>query len=293
MKKQTTFSHFGLVGLALALCLSVGMPRNAQALTMVLDWTGAPFTDIFGNQTGPFDATPWGTIGTSAQIQAAGLAGVIDHYLGYPTNAADAFSPLAAGKELDINFVNGTVGSAASNGDTEYYFIKIGDGISGANASNPGTFGAACGSCVRNAGGAGPNFGVANGATVGVVWPDHMEFLIGTAGFTTATNLMNLIVGTVSHEIGHTLALGHTSPNPAQDANPGASAWGVMGSGATSMPTSQRGLEREFTYANFGTLIGSVGVRDVANVPVPGTLLLMAIGMMLIGRRGRVSKKAA
>ncbi len=39
-----------------------------------------------------------------------------------------------------------------------------------------------------------------------------------------------------------------------------------MGSGATAMPIGQRVLEREFTYDNFGTLIDSVGVRDVASV---------------------------
>jgi hypothetical protein len=55
------------------------------------------------------------------------------------------------------------------------------------------------------------------------------------------------------------------------------------------MPIGQRTLDREFTYANFGTLITSVGLRDVAaDVPVPGTLLLMAVGLMAMCRRSRV-----
>ncbi len=67
-----------------------------------------------------------------------------------------------------------------------------------------------------------------------------------------------------------------------------------MGSGATAMPIGQRVLEREFTYDNFGTLLDSVGVRDVASapVPVPSPLLLMTVGIMLMSRRSRTSKAA-
>ncbi len=78
MKKELTFGHGGLVALALVLCLGAAMPRNAQALTMVLDWTTTS-TDIFGQTTGAFDAAPWSAIApTAAGVQSAALAAVID-----------------------------------------------------------------------------------------------------------------------------------------------------------------------------------------------------------------------
>lgn len=269
------------VSVALALSLTIAPARDAQALTIIIDYTTTS-TDIFGQQTGAFNAAPYTGFGaTSAQIQTASLAATIHHYLQYPTVGADPNSPLPNSMALNINFVNGTFGTAPTNGDPEFYFIKVGTGLAGPgptpNATNPNIFGAACLSCVRNAAGAGPNFGVANGAIVGSIWTDHIASIVGLA--LNNMQIINLIAGTISHEIGHILSLAHLG---AQAANPGASAWGVMGSGATGMPNSQRVLQREFTYAKFGQLIGAVGLRDVATVPEPSTLALLGIGLLLM-----------
>ena len=72
----------------------------------------------------------------------------------------------------------------------------------------------------------------------------------------------------------------------AQDDNPGQSAWGVMGSGATNMPNNQRVLEREFTYAKFDQLIGAVGLRTSA-IPEPSSLALILLGSTLVCIRRR------
>ena len=147
-------------------------------------------------------------------------------------------------------------------------------------ATNQNIFGIACGSCVRNAAGNGPNFGVQIGDVVGAVFTDHIDNIVGLAS--NDAQRINLIAGTTSHEIGHTFSLQHAG---AQDANPGESAWGVMGSGATSMPSSQRVLEREFTYAKFDQLIGAIGVRAI---PEPSSsIVFVAIGILMFTRKRR------
>jgi hypothetical protein len=59
------------------------------------------------------------------------------------------------------------------------------------------------------------------------------------------------------------------------------------------MPTGERVLEREFTYANFGQLIDAVGVRPVstAAVPLPASLPLLLGGLALVAalRRRRAA----
>ena len=266
-------------GFFVAICLgSVGLTK---ADTFILDFDSTA-TDIFGQETGAFDESTYGFSGlNNAQVQQLVLDAVTDHYLGYPTMGEDANSPLPDGFELDWNFEIGTVGNGPSNGDTEYYYIKIGTGLSGSNATNQNIYGAACLSCVRNSSGNGPNFGVQTGDIVGAVWTDHIDNIAGLAA--DNSQLINLIAGTTSHEIGHTFSLQHTG---AQAPNPGESAWGVMGSGATSMPSNQRVLEREFTYAKFDQLIGAIGLRSTA-IPEPSTAILLVVGATMIGIRRR------
>ena len=283
--------------LAIAVGLSLTAPRDAQALTIVLDFSAGPKTDIFGETTIGFDSSTYGFSGLNqTQAENSVLAAVTHHYLAYPTVGVDASSPLADGKELDIDFEIGSGGAAPTNGDTEYWYMGIGTGTAGTAATDASILGQACLDCVHDSAGTVNKFGMGAGTYVGSIFTDHISGLAGLAG--NDTELINLIAGTISHEIGHSLSLIHTG---AQAANPGASAWGVMGSGATSMPNAERVKQREFTYANFGQLIGAVGVRDTTtgggtgggsggttgSVPEPGVLVLLGGGLALLGFRRR------
>ncbi len=266
---------------SLVVVATVSSSSQLAADTFILDFDSTA-TDIFGQQTGAFDDSTYGFTGmNNSQVKSAVLAAVIDHYHGYPTVSEDANSPLPDGFELDWNFEIGTIGNGPSNGDTEYYYIKIGTGLSGSLATNQGIFGAACGSCVRNSAGNGPNNGVQTGDIVGAVWTDHIDNIVGLAS--NNAQRINLIAGTTSHEIGHTFSLAHAG---AEDDNPGESAWGVMGSGATNMPSNQRVLEREFTYVKFNQLIGAIGLRSAA-IPEPSSSVLLLLGSSLFFMRRR------
>lgn len=261
---------------------------NASALTIVLDFDSTS-ADIFGQTTGAFDHTTFGFAGFASQsaVESEILNSVTAHFNDYPDVGLDPISPIPVGRELDINFESGTFATAPANGDSEYHFVKVGAGIAGANSTNLGILGAACGGCARTSAGVVDEFGLGFGNIIGAIWTDHIDNLISLAG--NDLQLINLIAGTISHEIGHTLSLAHAG---AQGTNPGDSAWGVMGSGATSMPNTQRVLEREFTFANFGQLIGAVGLRDVVAVPAPAMISIFAIALLLLNltsrRRSRV-----
>lgn len=259
----------------------------ASALTFILDFDSAVKTDIFSDVTNAFNPTPYGFAGLNAtQVQTGVLDVVTNHYRDYPTVGADAMSPLPVGMELDLDFEIGTVGLGPSNGDTDFYYIGIG---TAAAAGQP--FGRACLGCVRDSAGAGPTL-VAIGDVVGSVFTDSLVVHAGLAN--DDAELLNLIANTTSHEIGHTLSLPHSG---AQDANPGASQWGLLGSGATLMPDVSRVLDREFTYAKFGQLIGAVGLRDVTAVtavPEPATHVLFGFSVAAFGlMRARSRRRKA
>ncbi len=267
----------------------IALSSPASALTFVLDFDTLGSTDIFGSTTNAFESAPFGFSGLNdTQIKQNVLQKVEDHFRQYPTVGLNPSSPLPVGQELDIDFVIGSIGNAPSNMDSEFFFLQIGTAV----PANPGLFGQACLSCVRNAAGFGPNFGVSNGAVVGSVYTDAISSIAGLAA--DNDQLFNLIAGTASHEIGHSLSLEHAG---AQAPNPGESAWGVMGSGATAMPSSQRVLDREFTYAKFEQLIGAVGLRDVQGAPNPVPLPAMGWALFAVvagfGAYGRRSAKQA
>lgn len=261
--------------LLLSLLLWVGQPRDANAgLTIMLDFSST-VTDIFNEETGAFNATPYGfTTMNQAQVEQAILDRVVDHFLSYPTASVDASSPLPEGSILDIDFEIGSFNSAPASGNSEWYYLAIGTGLSGTYATNSSIYGAACLDCIRDSAGTANKFGLSLGAIVGSIFSDH---IVGSAGLASNdAERINLIAGTVSHEIGHTLSLVHPG---AKSANPGASQWGLMGSVATSMPASQRVLDREFTYNNMSQLMGAIGVTSV---PEPASLLLFVIGILII-----------
>lgn len=262
---------------ATSLALSLGSAPSAQALTIVLDFVSASTTDINGVGTLPETFASWGfSAANLANLREATLTAVNKDYLGYPSFGANALSPLPNGKELNINFSFSSGLTGPGNGDSEWYYIAIGD----ANP-NQGFLGQACYGCVRNNSG---TASVANGSIVGSVLSDTISGLLGLA--TNDTQRLNLLAGTVAHEIGHTLLLPH--PNAAL-ANPGESAYSIMATGAapTSMPNIERTKDRAFAYTEFQTLINTVGLRNVSPVPEPSTWLMLALGLGFLVVRKR------
>jgi hypothetical protein len=268
-------------GPALAALLAAAQPQPAEALTINLDFVAGATTDWLGVGTTAADFSTFGfTSLSTAQIQDAVLAAVVADYLAYPTINTDPLSPLPAGKELNINFIKGADNvTAPANGDSQYFYVAIGTRVSVGDSF----LGQACLSCVRNAAGAGPT-GVANGTTVGSILVDNIAALSSLA--TTDRERINLLAGTVSHEIGHTLSLDH--PNGAL-ANPGDSIYSLMATGAppTNMPNDQRVLEREFAYSEFDQLIDAVGLRDAVATPEPASWLLLVFGAGMAARAAR------
>ena len=267
-----------------AAALSLGLAtQKAEALTVLLNFVGASSVDRNGVGTLPESFASWGFAGMSlTDIRNATLAAVQNHYLGYPSFATNAQSPLPAGFELDIDFEWSNGQTAPVNGDTEWYYMNIGD----ANP-NVGFLGQACLGCVRNSSGVST---VGNGTMFGSTLTDSLAGLLSLA--TSNAQRINLLAGTVTHEIGHGLSLVH--PN-GQAPNPGASLWSVMATGASPslMPSAERVKDRDFSYVEFSTLIQSVGLRPVTVVPEPGTWLLMGLGLVAVGVVRRKAQVAA
>lgn len=276
-------SHFRSAALAIA--LGVMTASSAQAVTFMIDFDSPSKVDIFGEETGTFDHTAFGFSAslTRNDVIEGIMTRVRDHFLGYVDWSVDVFSPLAPGFELDIDFEVGLI-SDFPTGGLDFAYIGVGPHA----IPDPGLFGSACLGCVRDASGTPFPFGHFGTQPVGSIYTDAISSASGFAS--DDDGLFNLIAGTTSHEIAHTLSLIHTG---AKSDNPGESLWGVMGSGATAMPTGERVLEREFTYANFGQLIDAVGVRPVstAAVPLPATLPLLLGGLALVAalRRRRAA----
>jgi hypothetical protein len=261
-----------VVGAGVAATLALGA-APAQALTVVLDFVNAPTVDRNNVGTLPESFASWGFTGLDLNgVRSATLAAVQTDYLAFPSFGTNAASPLPAGKELNINFTfsNGVTGPG--NGDTEWYYMAIGD----ANP-NQSFLGQSCVGCVRNSAGVST---IANGTIFGSTLTDSISGLLSLA--TSDAQRINLLAGTVAHEIGHALTLVHPS---GQAPNPGQSLWSVMATGASPslMPSAERVKDRAFSYSEFGNLIRSVGLRDaVTPVPETGTALMLAFGLMAI-----------
>jgi hypothetical protein len=271
--------------LSVALVAGLGMvaPKPAQALTVVLDFVSVATTDQFGVGTLPETFFTWGFTGLNlAGVRAAVLDAVNNDYLNYPTFGANPQSPLPDGKQLNINFVTSVGQTLPGNGDSEWYYMAIGD----ANP-NVGFLGQACLGCVRNSSGVST---VANGTIFGSTLTDTIASLLSLA--TSDAQRINLLAGTVAHEIGHSLTLVHpVSALP----NPGASTFSLMGTGAspTLMPNAERVKDRSFAYTEFSSLIQSVGLRNVSPVPETGTTLMLTMGLVMLGLRLQKTRKAA
>lgn len=270
-----------LAGLAASVMLgAAALPQPAQALTIVLNFVNAPTTDRNGVNSIPESFASWGFTTLDLEgVRQATLNAVINDYLGFPTFGTNALSPLPEGRELNINFTfsNGLTGPG--NGDTEWYYMAIGDAD-----PNQGFLGQACLGCIRNAAGVST---VPNGTIFGSTLTDTIAGLLPLAS--NDNHRIQLLAGTVAHEIGHGLGLVHPS---GQLANPGESLWSVMATGASPslMPSSERIKDRAFAYSEFSTLVNRVGTREVTPIPEPGTGVILAMGLVALAWRLRPAR---
>ncbi|WDE09919.1 PEP-CTERM sorting domain-containing protein [Thalassomonas haliotis] len=272
MQKIHKNKLFSLVFLTLLVMLMSVKPVKAS--TIILDFTSNPSTNIFGVSTNAFDSSPFGFTGLShSQVIESIFDTVVDDFFGY------MYPSLPPGKELDLDFEIGAIGSGPLSGDSDYSYFKIGEDY----LNQTGALGHACLSCALT-----DNFSYSAGAVVGSIFTDN---LLGLAQLAlTDEDRINLIAGTTSHEIGHALSLPHPT---SAEANPGESRFGLMGTGAspTSMPNGERILDRAFSYSNFEQLISAVGLRDIiVDVPEPGTVMLMLLSLTLLASRRKLSK---
>jgi hypothetical protein len=274
--KAVTFARLrrqlSVLSLACAAVVGIAAPKPAQALTIVLDFVSASTTDQFGVGTLAESFASWGFNSlTLSGVRSAVLDAVNNDYLNYASVGANPSSPLPNGKQLNINFTTSTGLTGPGNGDTEWYYMAIGD----ANP-NQGFLGQACLGCVRNSSGVSS---VANGTIFGSTLTDSISSLLSLA--TTDAQRINLLAGTVAHEIGHSLTLVHPG---SMLSNPGESSFSLMATGAapTSMPNIERTKDRAFAYTEFSSLIQSVGLRNVSPVPEPETYLMMLAGLLLV-----------
>jgi hypothetical protein len=288
------------LGLVLAAAAAGMAPQPAQALTIILDFTQVSITEDTGAVEDratltTADFSDWGFTGLDLNgIKSAVLTSVNTAYLAYPTMAADTLSPLPSGQRLNLSFELGTVGDGPSNGDADFYYFGVGQG------TNPAQdfLGQACYGCVRSPDDSGvPRAPV--GSIVGVNLTNNLQGLTDLAA--TDTQRINILAGTIAHEFGHSLFLDHpvALPYTGSLTNPGTeSLYSIMGTGAdpTGMPDEERVKARAFSYAEFGTLMETVGTVPITAVPEPSALALLLAGLgtvVVAARRKRVAAGTA
>lgn len=238
---------------------------KSDVVTIVVDFKepGEPVTmDAIGNMIGDFDITSYGfeadqfDLVTSA-IMAEVQEDYFDELSGTIANQGDNM--------LDINIIEGDIGTPP-DGVSEYYFLQVGSGLEG-----PSVFalGVAFGNSVRNANGSGPNGSIEIGDVVGSVFTDNIQGLNGLnpGDALTSANLeftVNAVVGTLSHEIGHTLSLSHI--NSANSVQPTDGAAPIMGTGAIDLINQFRITDREFSLTGFNDQNGGQAVFQISQL---------------------------
>ena len=237
--------------------------KSANALTFVLDFNEpgqANTIDVFGspNEVSTFDVTKFGFADTTANfntITNSVLETVESHFYDIPTIAEDSRSPIPVGQQLDIDFQIGDIGNTASITDTEFYFVQIGEVIPG--SPNETSLGVAAGSAVRTSTGTANQFNISqtsiNNKAFGSIFTNNIDNLsrLSPSNALTSGNLeftTNAIAGTLSHEIGHTLSLGHVHPTNFESFN---NLTPLMGTGAApyGMDNQERINDRAFSFS--------------------------------------------
>ena len=218
----------------------------SDVVTIVVDFKepGEPdTTDSIGNTVGPFDVTAYGFEADEFDlVKDAVMAELQEDYF-------DELAGTVANKDgamLNVNIIEGNIGTPPP-GVSEYYFVQVGSGLKG-----PFIFalGVARGSAIRNVFGDGPNGETVVGDVVSSVFTDNIQGIGGltpqnalTSGNLTFTT--NAIVGTLAHEIGHTVSLSHINTNNSVQRTPGVAP--IMGTGAIDLPNQLRITDRQFS----------------------------------------------
>lgn len=268
-------------------------------LTIVVDFidaSEAPFTDALGRQVGAFDVASFGFAASQFDFVAQSIVDRMnEHYHDIPTVDVDARSPIPMGQQLAIDFVVGDFGAPPSNGATEFYVLTVGSDLSG---SAPG--GEAGLSVVRDASGAGPNFGLTNGGLIGATYSNVLQGLsyvpANALSSGNITFTANAIGGVSSHEVGHSLSLlhlnnaGSVTPNglapvmstPAIDAPPQ-----LLLPGTEFAFSGQNNQAGGATQMHVQQLVGAVGLRDA-----PSSSLSSGVGFLSLTNTTIVNNSA-
>ena len=251
----------------LLLCLCLTTSFHSNALLIKLDFETLGSQDMWGNITNNFEPSQaQGLTESYSTVTNAILQAVRQDY--YSTD----YDFIGNNQQLDIDFILASVSTDVSTLDSSHYTIQIGSGSSS-------SFGVACFACVSSN-------TIAQNTIFGSVFSNNIFNWLSpnTGGSWDLTEAVNAIAGTLSHEIGHALALGHPS---GRQTNPGESAWGVMATGSTPMPNGERLKNRTFSNTNMQSLARTLGLRTLEQpqpVLEPSSVYIMILAVLFIAR---------